>query len=50
MKQINISPKKRILALTFSLAKMFKTPSLGSFIIFDDFDINDFLSHRNNRF
>ncbi|HJM34687.1 MAG: hypothetical protein QF835_07760 [Candidatus Marinimicrobia bacterium] len=50
MKQIPISPKKRILALTFSLAKMFKTPSLGSFIIFDDFDINDFLFHRNNRF
>ena len=50
MKQIHISPKKRILALTVSLAKMFKTPSLGSVIIFDDFDINDFLFHRNNRF
>ena len=50
MKQIHISPKMRILALAFSLAKMFKTPSLGSLIIFDDFDVNDFLSHRNNRF
>ena len=50
MKQIHISPKKHILALAFSLAKMFKIPSLGSLIIFDDFDVNDFLSHRNNRF
>ena len=50
MKQIHISPKKRILALAFSLEKMFKIPSLGSLIIFDDFDVNDFLFHRNNRF
>ena len=50
MKKKYISPKKRILALAFSLAKMFKTPSLGSLIIFDDFDVNDFLFHRNNRF
>ena len=50
MKQIHISPEKHILTLAFSLAKMFKIPSLGSLIIFDDFDVNDFLSHRNNRF
>ena len=50
MKQIHISPKKRILALAFSLVKMFKIPSLGPFIIFDDFDVNNFLFHRNNRF
>ena len=50
MKQIHISPKKHILSLTFSLAKMFKIPSLRSLIIFDDFDVNDFLFHRNNRF
>ena len=50
MKQIPISPKKRILALAFSLAKMVKTSSLGSLIIFGDFDVNDFLFHRNNRF
>ena len=50
MKQIHIFSKKRILALAFSLAKMVKTPSLGSLIIFDDFDVNNFLFHRNNRF
>ena len=50
MKKIYYHPKMHMSIFAFSIEKMFNKPLQESQINLDNFDVNDFLFHRNNRF